>query len=187
MKKLWIILAFGLNSIFAQAEMVYLGGAYNAYHCSQIAGSYGFPRYQFGGYWGGYYIWNGCFGLGNNNPPPPAADCKPSQIYNSSWAVKTFAAQVKLFMKLSEFKAIYSPAESFIKDLEDAAQELEELAKDKSSCRLMERYFLDYLRPAFNEAKTQFLDAHHKALDPKVGEAWERVEKEYRTLRSQVR
>lgn len=48
----------------------YLGGALNPTRCSLLAGSLGYPRYQFGGFVNGVYFWNACFGIKGDAPNP---------------------------------------------------------------------------------------------------------------------
>jgi hypothetical protein len=45
-----------------QNGWVFLGGALNPAHCQQMAQAGGYTYATFGGYYGGVYYWNGCFG-----------------------------------------------------------------------------------------------------------------------------
>jgi hypothetical protein len=186
--KLSVLLFLGVSSVStaARAEIVYLGGAFDYYHCSRIAGDAGFSHFRYGGFVGGYYVVNACFGERVTPLPQPKPSCSAYNIETYSWSVGVGASQVKILANLSQQKELYVEADKALDRLSDLAHELASMGKAQSSCSLLRQFFLDNVRTAYNEAKQTFLQAHHVALDPKVGRAWLSVEESYSKLLSNL-
>lgn len=171
------LLFFGLN---ASAATYYLGGAYDARHCQQIAGQAGYPYCKFGGYHNGYYVTNGCFGITSNQPE---SKCDRREIKNNSWYLSTDDMFVYLAMKNSKHSDIYKPVLELLKRSMPVFDEMYEMAYDGHSCYFMERYFWDEVRPTFRKLEDEFLKAHYKALDQNVGKEWNRISTPYNRLK----
>lgn len=190
MKKLFSIsfIIFSLTSHANAYYMDYLGGAYNLQHCTSIAGQLGYPKCQYGGYYNGYYVLNGCFGIYYQTPPPaPSSSCNKYNIETYSWSLKQSTSYLKIWMNKSAYKDIYYNAILLTDNLTQVSGELEQIAKDKGSCRFISEFFLDQVRKHYEGLKKDFLYAHNQALDPKVGDAWQKLDQDYRKLRSQMR
>lgn len=156
-----------MSSTAAHAEQKhYLGGAYNLDHCCRIAESAGYTRCTFGGYVGGLYYYNACFGSYKSNN----GGLNPSF---AQWenAARFVSIDTNLFaMEIMDHDG-YKDLRNLADDVRSAIKTLIAAGEDGLPNSAIRRHYEDFSR-AYSALSSAYYPVHAQLQNAKVEKAW---------------